>query len=309
MTSDDHWVALGWDDGWEQALAPLPGRPARIARVDRGRLRILERQGPVSVDPPVGGPPLVTGDWVTCTFDGDRPAVVGRAERRTELVRRDPAEHTVRPQVLAANMDEVWIVHAVDQPLREGWLDRALAVAHGSGAQVLMVVAKADLDGADGVVTDIEALAPDVEVHTTSTVDGTGVAALHDRLRDGRCAALLGRSGAGKSSLINALLGAAAHRTGAVRPGDARGRHTTTRRSLVRVGGGAVIDTPGVRALGLWDPARGLALTFPDIAELAAHCRFADCSHTHEPGCAVRAARDNGDLDGDRYRRYLTLSE
>lgn len=309
MTPDDHWVALGWDDGWEQALAHLPGRPARIARVDRGRLRILERDGPVSVEPPDDGPPLVTGDWVTCTFDGDRPAVVGRAQRRTELVRRDPAENAPRAQVLAANMDQVWIVLAVDQPLRAGWLDRALVVANGSGADVLMVVAKADLTGTDDVIAGVEMLAPGVEVCTTSTVDGAGVAALRDRLRNGCCAALLGRSGAGKSSLINALLGEAAHRTGQVRAGNARGRHTTTRRSLVRIGGGTVIDTPGVRALGLWDPARGLALTFPDIAELATHCRFADCTHTHEPGCAVGAARDDGDLDDDRYRRYLTLSD
>lgn len=309
MTPDDHWVALGWDDGWERALATLPGRPARIARVDRGRLRILDREGPVSVDPPLAGPPLVTGDWVTCTVDGDRPMVVGRAERRTALVRRDPAEHIDHPQTLAANMDQVWIVHAVDQPLRGGWIDRALVVGHGSGADVVIVVAKADLDDGDQVADAVAALAPGVEIAATSAVDGRGIAELRDRLLDGRCAALLGRSGAGKSSLINALRGDATHRVADVRAGDARGRHTTARRSLVRVGGGTVIDTPGVRALGLWQPARGLALAFPEIAGLAAHCHFADCSHTHEPGCAVLAARRAGDLAEDRYTRYVALSD
>lgn len=307
MTRDDHWVALGWDDGWAEALARLPGRPARIARVDRGRLRILEREGPVSVDPPLDGPPLVTGDWVTCDDDGDRPVVVGRAARRTELVRRDPADEP-RPQVLAANMDQVWLVHAVDQPLRAGWLDRALVVAFGSGADPLVVIAKADARDPDPVVGQVRALAPGVPVVATSAADGCGTATLAARLEGGRCAALLGRSGAGKSSLVNALAGVAAQRTAAVRSSDARGRHTTTRRALTRAAGGTVIDTPGIRALGLWDPAAGLAGAFPEIAELAPACRFADCGHAHEPGCAVRGAVEAGRVDRGRYDRYITLS-
>jgi ribosome biogenesis GTPase len=307
VTPDDHWVALGWDDGWERALAALPGRPARIARVDRGRLRILEREGPVSVDPPLDGPPLVTGDWVTCTDEGDRPVVVGCGPRRTELVRRDPAEEP-RPQVLAANMDEVWVVHAVDQPLRAGWLDRALVVAHGSGAAVLVVVTKADLRDPGPVVGEVRSLAPHAEVVTVSAVDRRGTRQLAARLDGGGCAALLGRSGAGKSSLVNALADTVAHRTGTVRGADARGRHTTTRRSLTPVAGGTVIDTPGIRALGLWEPDTGLAATFAEIAELAPACRFADCGHTHEPGCAVRAAVDEGRVDHGRYARYVTLS-
>lgn len=306
MTPDDHWVALGWDDGWERALAPLPGRPARIARVDRGRLRILEREGPVSVDPPLDGPPLVTGDWVTCTDDGGRSVVVGRGPRRTELVRRDPAEEP-RPQVLAANMDQVWVVLAVDQPLRAGWLDRALVVAHGSDADTVVVLTKADARDPAPVVDELRSLAPDVEVVTASAVDGRGIPQLAARLDRGGCAALLGRSGAGKSSLVNTLAGAATERTGAVR-GDARGRHTTTRRALTRVAGGTVIDTPGIRALGLWEPAAGLAATFPEIIGLAPACRFADCGHTHEPGCAVRDAVEAGEVDRARYDRYVALS-
>jgi ribosome biogenesis GTPase len=307
VTPDDHWVALGWDDGWEQALARMPGRPARVERVDRGRLRILEREGPVSVEPPLAGPPLVTGDWVACADDGDRPRVVGRAERRTELVRRDPAEEP-RPQVLAANMDQVWVVHAVDQPLRAGWLDRALVVGFGSGADPLVVVTKADARDPAPVVDEVARLAPGVPVVAASVVDGRGIRDLAARLDGGRCAALLGRSGAGKSSLVNALAGAAAQRTGEVRGADARGRHTTTRRALTRAAGGTVIDTPGIRALGLWDPAAGLAGAFPDIAGLAPGCRFADCGHRHEPRCAVHSAVETGAVDPGRYARYMALS-
>jgi ribosome biogenesis GTPase len=144
-------------------------------------------------------------------------------------VRRDPAEEP-RPQVLAANMDEVWVVHAVDQPLRAGWLDRALVVAHGSGAAVLVVVTKADLRDPGPVVGEVRSLAPHAEVVTVSAVDRRGTRQLAARLDGGGCAALLGRSGAGKSSLVNALADTVAHRTGTVRGADARGRHTTTRR-------------------------------------------------------------------------------
>lgn len=300
---------LGWDEGWADAFVPLPGRPARVARVDRGWLRVWDRDGEATIAQAPATPTPVTGDWVACTAGDDERRVLAVAPRRTALVRRDPADSAPRPQVLAANMDQVWIVHAVDQPLRGGWLDRALVVAHGSGADPLLVVAKRDLPRADGVIAEMGALAPDVGVLATSSTDGDGIDELHARLRDGGCAALLGRSGAGKTSLINALLGSGSHRTAAVRLGDARGRHTTTRRSLVRVAGGSVIDTPGVRAIGLWDADVGLALTFPVIADLAIDCRFGDCSHRHEPACAVLAARDDGRLSIGRYDRYITLSD
>lgn len=300
-------AALGWDQGWARALSALPGEPARVARVDRGRVQAIGAGGSVSLAAPTGADAPVTGDWISVSGDDGHPVVGARAPRRTALVRRDPADEP-RPQVLAANMDEVWIVHALDHPLRSGWLDRALVVAYGSGAEPLIVVTKADLAGGDAVVGRIAALTPGVPAVRTSSEGQMGLDELLPRLDDGRGAALLGRSGSGKSSLINALSGVATHRTAAVRAGDAKGRHTTTRRALTFVGGGTLIDMPGVRALGLWEPAAGLALAFPDVAELATHCRFSDCTHRHEPGCAVGDAVANHRLEDERYGRYMTLS-
>lgn len=319
---DEQAIRLGWDQQWAEWFADVPAVPGRVARVDRGRVRVLRDGGELDVAAPTNSATPVTGDWVACRIDGAAPELVTIAERRTALTRRAPADVAEphartayrtdggpRPQTLAANMDRVWIVHSVDQPLRAGWLDRALVIAFGSGAQPVVVVTKTDLGAGDDHAARVVALAPTVRVVSTSSATGHGLHRLATQLVNGRCAALLGRSGSGKSTLINALIGRTAQRTAAVRAGDARGRHTTTRRSLTLVAGGSVIDTPGVRAMGLWEPATGLARTFPRITELADGCRFTDCTHRHEPGCAVRAAVDDGRVDPDRYRRYLTLSD
>jgi ribosome biogenesis GTPase len=305
----DAFAVLGWDGTWAEVFVMLPGTPARVTRMDHGRARALTRSGPVSATPAGDLDRLVTGDWVAITGDDTGPATVtAMAPRRTALVRRDPGEEPA-PQALAANMDQVWITHAAGHPLRAGWLDRALVVAYGSGATPVIVVTKADLAPDVGTLTnEIAALAPGVALVVTSTIDGRGLDTLGTRLQGGRCAALLGRSGAGKSSLVNALSGGTDQRTGTVRTTDGRGRHTTTRRALVTVGGGSVIDTPGLRALGLWEPEMGLRLAFPEISELAASCRFNDCRHQNEPDCAVLLARDTGRLSSDRHRRYITLS-
>jgi ribosome biogenesis GTPase len=306
----DVFAALGWDPGWADAFARLQGTPARVTRIDHGKARTLTRSGPVSATPAadVGG--LVTGDWVAVSDDGvDSVTVTAVAPRRTALVRRDPGEEPA-PQVLATNMDQVWIVHDVGHPPRAGWLDRALVVAYGSGATPIIVATKADIArDVEAVVDDLTSLAPGVVVVVTSTMDGRGMDTLSTRLEGGRCAALLGRSGSGKSSLVNVLSGVTEQRTAAVRATDGRGRHTTTRRALVVVAGGSVIDTPGLRALGLWEPAAGLQLAFPDISELTSNCRFNDCRHQQEPGCAVLLARDTGSLSADRYRRFIALSD
>jgi ribosome biogenesis GTPase len=302
-------AALGYDRHWARELAGFDGAPARVVRVDRGRVQTVSARGPGSAVPAPDAPPLVTGDWITVAPDGDDTGVVGRAERWTALVRRDPAPEPA-PQTLAANMDEVWVVHAADQPLRTGWLDRALVIAWGSGAAPLAVLTKADLATDRTALADrVRSLAPDTPVAAVSVTDRDGLDALAARLHGGRTAALLGRSGAGKSSLVNALAGVDVERTAAVRALDAQGRHTTTRRALVPVAGGCVIDTPGVRALGMWEPAAGLAAAFPDIAAAAAHCRFRDCGHRGEPGCAVHAAVAAGDLPPQRLDRFATLRD
>jgi ribosome biogenesis GTPase len=304
----DRLAPYGWDDHWAAEFALLPGAPARVTRVDRGAVRAVTATGPVSATPAIDST-LVTGDWIAVDHDGaDDTTVAASAPRRTALVRRAPGAEPA-PQTLAANMDEVWVMHGAERPLRAAWLDRALVVAYGSGATPLIVITKTDLvaDPARAVAA-ARALSPGTGVVTTSTVTGEGMDTLARRLDGGRCAVLLGRSGSGKSSLVNTLAGDAVQVTGSVRAGDARGRHTTTRRALVAVADGCVIDTPGVRALGLWDAGPGLQGAFPDIAEHALTCRFSDCRHEHEPGCEVMRARDDGDLPLDRYQRYITLS-
>lgn len=301
----------GWDAAWAAEFATLPGTPARVTRVDRGAVRAVTPSGTVSATPDIGSG-LVTGDWVAVQSDhdgdGDEAVVAATAPRRTALVRRDPSAEPA-PQTLAANMDEVWVVHSAERPLRAGWLDRALVVAYGSDATPLIVITKADLarDAATFIAT-ARTLSPHTAVAATSAVSGDGVDTMARRLHGGRCAVLLGRSGSGKSSLVNALADDAAQVTRSVRAGDARGRHTTTRRALVAVAGGCVIDTPGIRALGLWDADVGLQRAFPDIADRARQCRFNDCRHDREPGCAVQQARDQDALSDERYQRYMTLS-
>ncbi|MGN7202341.1 ribosome small subunit-dependent GTPase A [Arthrobacter sp. SAFR-044] len=295
---------------FEQHPCPDATEPGRVVRVDRTLLLVAVGEGLLHLPYPLSGQPAVTGDWVWIGPNraGDRQ-ILAILPRRSELSRKRAFEDSSEEQVLAANMDTVGVVVPVDRPLTHNRLERTLVAAWDSGATPLVIVTKADLaQVADDVVGKVILQAAGVEVVTTSAENGDGIDELMSRIPSGGTIVLLGPSGAGKSTLINALVGREVQQTGAVRSGDFKGKHTTTARELVPLSNGTVLmDTPGVRGFGLFDAGEGLGGMFGDVEELAAGCRFADCAHGSEPGCAVREAIDSGVLTERRWNSYLKM--
>ncbi len=314
-------AALGWGADLAAAYAAHDHRgqvAGRVVRVDRGVCTVATAAGTVRAS--LGGEPLAAGardaaalpcagDWVVVrTWPDGRATVEAVLPRRTALIRAS-ADRRSEGQVLAANLDAVAVVEPVEPAPDPVRIERLLALAFASGAAPLVVLSKADATRhIAGVVAEVAELAPGVPVHPVSATRGTGLDALRPYVAAGRTLGLVGASGAGKSSLVNALAGAAVMATRQLRRDD-KGRHTTTYRALVPLaGGGAVLDTPGLRAVGLYGGPKGLAATFADVTALAARCRYADCSHEVEPGCAVRAALDDGLLPVRRYETWRALN-
>jgi ribosome biogenesis GTPase len=243
----------------------------------------------------------------------DDPVIVGLLPRWGTLSRRDPANRDVE-QVVATNVDLIVLAFGLDRPLRPGRLERSLILAHASGAEPVIALTKADLAKHEVQALEVlDAIAADLVRIRTSTATGLGVAELAAVLAERGTTVILGESGAGKSSLVNALVGREAQEVAEVRAGDRRGRHTTTTRELFPLPrGGVVIDTPGVRALGLWteldDELPGVDEAFADIAALAEGCRFRDCGHRGEPACAVAEAVEEGHLHAARLERFRALN-
>jgi ribosome biogenesis GTPase len=304
---------LGFDDGFDAAFAPhaRSGRqPARVARVDRGVVTVIGERGDARarmatamLDHEPEELPAV-GDWVA--LDPDSGEVVAVLPRRSAFVRADPRRGD---QTVAANVDEIWIVHGLGRPPNPRRIERELVLAWGSGATPLVVLNKADLEAdAAGAADAVRRVAPGVEVVAVSAGTGLGIDGLSARAA-GRTSALIGPSGAGKSTIVNRVAGSEVRPTAAVRETDQKGRHTTTERQLVALpSGGWIIDTPGLRAVGLDHSGAGLDRAFPEVAQAAVACRFRDCAHTGEPGCAVDAAVESGAIDPLRLDSYRTLA-
>ncbi|GGJ09586.1 ribosome small subunit-dependent GTPase A [Paenarthrobacter histidinolovorans] len=282
----------------------------RVVRLDRNRVLVASADHLLHLPYPAQGLVPATGDWVWLGHNNaGEPAVVDVLPRYSALSRKRAFEASSEEQVLGSNIDIVAVVVPVDRPLTHNRLERTLVAAWDSGATPLVVITKADLaDLADDVVGEVIVQAAGVEVVTTSAEQGDGLDELMQHIPPGATLVLLGPSGAGKSTLINALAGQDIQQTGAVRAGDGKGKHTTTARELVPLGGGAVLmDTPGVRGFGLFDAEDGMEEMFGDLDELFAQCRFADCAHQAEPGCAVQQALAEGALDARRWASYLKL--
>ena len=309
--------AFGWDADWAAAFEgeDVKGAwPARVTAQHRDRCTVQASMGCHDARVLGGGATAlkpVTGDWVRCVAGphvSDPWSIVAVLPRRS-AVRRGSAGEPQGQQVLAANVDRLWIVQSLETPPNLRSLERYLAVAWESGASPEIVLAKSDLaqdlDAATASVRDVAFGTPGwvVSVEDQAAMDG-----LRERLTRGQTVARLGPSGAGKSTLINQLADSEIARTGEVRSGDRKGRHTTTCRQLFPIHDGALLlDTPGMRELKVLDLDEGLGHTFPEIEELSANCRFRDCSHSSEPGCAVLAAVDEGRLDPDRLASYRKL--
>ncbi|GAA2440404.1 ribosome small subunit-dependent GTPase A [Actinomadura vinacea] len=303
-------TAYGWDECLENDFTRYRDAgliPARIAAVDRGRCDAITETGPLRADTTtVEGP--CTGDWAALR-PGGRPAVAALLPRRTAIVRASASGES-RGQVLAANVDTVAITVSMAEPVDLGRIERLLALAWESGARPVIVLTKADQvagPAEEAALTEqVAAVAPGADLVSCSAATGAGVDIVTAVLTG--TIALIGVSGAGKSTLGNALLGAEVLATGTVREQDGKGRHTTVRRELRPLpGGGVLIDTPGLRGVGLIDAAAGLQRTFADVEGLALDCRFTDCAHDSEPGCAVLAAVEAGGLPRRRLDSYRKL--
>lgn len=313
-------IPYGWTKALAEAFVPFAAEglvPARVVIQHRARFVLMGAEGEFSAETAgrflhntsTTGLPVV-GDWVAVAFKSTDSVSTIHAvlPRRSQFVRK-AAGVVDKPQVVAANFDVVLLTTGLDTDFNLRRIERYLTAAWGTGAQPVVVLTKADLvENVAEMVAQVEAVALGVPVLAVSAPTGLGLERLRTFLTPGTTAVMLGMSGVGKSTLVNALAGEARQAVGEVRATDGRGRHTTTHRELVLLPGGALLlDTPGMRELGLWDPGEANAQTFEDVEALARECRFRDCSHVAEPGCAVQAALRSGALAPERLESYRKL--
>ena len=285
------------DRGWSTFLCVRRAELAAAHTLTEQRVRNL-------------GADVAVGDWIIVAEDGER--ILSVLPRRSRLVRRASSDDVrAEAHTIAANLDVVFIVHALDRAMNERRLERELVLAFDSGALPIVVLTKSDSIETDDVQraqAAIEAISMNVPVYVVSSLTGQGLDALRSHVRNGATAAVLGSSGVGKSTLVNALTGSDSQLTGSTRSGDKKGRHTTTAVDLVPLPDhGWLIDTPGLRAIGLWSSGHGIERAFADVFAVAEKCRFRDCKHEQEPHCAVRESIATGSLSEARVESMRRL--
>ena len=316
----------GWSTDFEKAFAPWNDSlhvPARVIRGEKNYFRVISPIGELTVRftgkirHHAGGRPglPVVGDWVVIAPQSpQRGTIVALLERRNSFSRNLPGrrkgkEQRAEEQVIAANVDLVIIVSGLDQDFNLRRIERYLTLVSSSGADAVLILNKADLHpDPEACVQEVASVAGNTPILVCSALEPLQLLPLQPYLKPGQTVALLGSSGVGKSTIVNALLGDERQKIAAVSSADGKGRHTTTHRELFLLSqGGILMDNPGMRELHLWGESIDLEESFADILELAQGCRFRNCSHTHEPGCSVQQASIKGTLDTDRLANYHKL--
>ncbi|NLX77179.1 MAG: ribosome small subunit-dependent GTPase A [Clostridiaceae bacterium] len=309
----------GWDEYFENEWRsnPTDGMfPGRIT-ADYGQMfRVVSAHGEQLAKRPAcrhgNSMQLAVGDWVALKrLSEDGQFQIMLALKRKTKFSRFAAGGEVKEQIVAANVDTVFLMQSLNRDFNMRRLERYLIAAWESGAQPVVVLSKADCcENADEKIAVVYNTAPGVDVHAISCVTGEGIGDIKKYFTTGKTVALLGSSGVGKSTLVNTLAGRELLKTGEIRENDSRGRHTTTHRELLLLPeGGLILDTPGMRELSIWDADTGMEMMFSDVEELARLCRFSDCRHQSEPGCAVKEALRTGELDMERWNSWLKLQK
>lgn len=251
----------------------------------------------------------VVGDWVVINILDDDLAIINDVLPRKSLFKRKAPGNKFEEQILASNIDYIFLVTSLNQNYNLRRIERYVTISWESGAIPVVILSKSDLcDDIDSKIIEVESIAPGVDIHAISGITGEGVDNLRKYISEGDTICLLGSSGVGKSTLVNRLIGTEVMNTGIIRLEDGRGKHTTTHRQMISVPeGGLIIDTPGIREIALWDGSEGIEETFKDVENLSLQCKFSDCKHKTEPGCAVLKAISEGILSSDRLESYKKL--